>query len=119
MKERIREIRHSGKLVLFFDFTKLMTDDFIRLLALSEARITKGLDQLLLFDVTGASVFGEAMERSKLFAKAIVPHRRRSAIMGINGPKKILLNALLAFTGSGASVKACASMEEALEWLTR
>ena len=76
-------------------------------------------DLLLLFDVTKASVFGNAFEHAKNFAKQIQPYRKKSALVGISGPKQMLLKSILLFSGSAKKVQAFSTKEEAFDWLAK
>lgn len=119
MDNRINIINHHGQDVHYMDFRKLYLKDFIAHLftCLNYIRNYGKDDMLLLFDVTDASVFGESLSEAKKFAKEIIPFRKKSALIGVHGAKKVLLNSILMISNSGDKVKAFNSMDEALDWL--
>ena len=119
MNERISFVKHSGKEILYCDFSTLMTTKIIELLDKCYELIKTKEDLLLLFDVTNASIFGEAFEHAKDFAKRIQPYRKKSALIGVSGPKQMLLKSILLFSGSAKKVQAFSTKEEALDWLVK
>ena len=119
MNERINFVTHDDKDILYCDFSTLMTNKFIELLDECYEFIKTKIDLLILFDVTEASVFGDAFEHAKDFAKKIQPYRKKSALIGISAPKQMLLKSILLFSGSSKKVQAFSTKEDALDWLAK
>ena len=119
MNERINFVTHDDKDILYCDFSTLMTKKIIELLDECYEIIKTKTDLLLLFDVTDASIFGEAFEHAKNFAKRIQPYRKKSALIGVSGPKQMLLKSILLFSGSAKKVQAFSTKEDALDWLAK
>ena len=119
MSDRINFITHEDKDILYCDFSTLMTKKFIELLDECYEFMKTKTDLLVLFDVTNASVFGEAFDHAKDFAKKIQPFRKKSALIGISAPKQMLLKSILLFSGSAKKVQAFSTKEDALDWLAK
>ena len=119
MNERIRREKYKGKEILLCDFTKLMGHQFIEFLNLCFEEIQKNQDQLIIFDVEKATIVGDALKEAKEFAKKIHPFRKKSAFLGIIGPKKILLESILMFSGSSKYTKTFGDKELAMDWLVQ
>lgn len=117
MNKRINTINFKGEEIISFDFSKLASTDFINLLDEAYDVIRKKSDALVLFDVTNAAVFGDTLKKAKDFANNIKPFRKKSALIGILGPKKILLDSILRFSGSSRQVKAFSDENSANDWL--
>jgi len=117
--KRITEELYLNKKIVYFDFQRLMGSEFVKMLNVAEEYIVEKTDLLIIFDVTNATVFGEALNESKLFAKRITGFRKKTALLGITGPKKILLDSILFFTGVKENVQAFNSKNEALNWLSK
>ena len=108
MNERINFVTHNDKDILYCDFSTLMTKNFIELLDECYDFIKTKIDLLILFDVTDASVFGEAFEHAKDFAKKIQPYRPECP----GYPQAF-------FSGSSKKVQAFSTKEDALDWLAK
>lgn len=117
---RIKLETYNGKTVRFMDFSGLYMNSFIQHLHYCYEYIKNQgeTDMLFLFDVTNAKVFGDTLKESKIFANDIIPFRKRSALIGVDRAKSILLNGILRFTGASKYVKSFKTKQEALEWLT-
>ncbi len=119
-KKRITIEKYNNELIVYFDFTKLSGVDFITMLNVSEKYITSKSNLLIIFDVSGSTIYGEVLDEAKKFAKVIKNYRRKSALLGVLGAKKILLQSILFFSGGMQSkVKAFETKEEALDWLVK
>jgi len=119
MNERIYWVEKLNKKILVMKFNKLMMNDFINQLNTCYQFIEeqKSTDLLLLFDVTDASIFGDALSESKSFAKKIQPFRKKSALIGISGAKRVLLESVLLFSGGSGKVKSFETAAQAELWL--
>jgi hypothetical protein len=81
-----------------------------------ELTIREPLNSVLsLVDVSGTSGTPEIMDLLKTAAAKTKPHVRKMAVVGVLGYKKILLRAVIAF--SGQTIQPCDTIEEAKHWL--
>ncbi len=69
----------------------------------------------LLTDVTRAHYTPQAMDTLKEFSKSITPHIMASAVVGISGIKRILVQSLIKI--SGRKIETFEDREKALDWL--
>jgi hypothetical protein len=82
-----------------------------------EARLHfAGKQVRVLVDITGVSMSIEAVQALKDSTKRDSAMVERTAVVGVNGVKKILADAIARF--SGTHTRYFASQEEALAWLT-
>ncbi len=90
MNERIFWVEKLNKKILVMKFNKLMMNDIIdHLNACYKFIEEQGKDDLLLlFDVTDASIFGDALTEAKNFAKKVQPYRKKSAVIGVTNRKR-------------------------------
>lgn len=116
--ERIKTETIDGKEIVTIDFSTLMADSLIEMIDVAHNYIKDKSDLLIIFDLTKASVFGEATTKAKEFAKVVKKHRKKAAFLGIKGAKSVILNSILLFAKSDRSkIKTCNSKEEAVAWL--
>lgn len=116
----MRTIEHRGKSILYFDYQGLEDDDLVRKIRENEKRIAEIVakgerDLLRLTDVTGCYATPEIVEAFKEVAVRFKPYFKASAVVGIKGGKKVLLDLVNRFSGIGA--RPFDSVEEAKEWL--
>jgi hypothetical protein len=71
---------------------------------------------LVLTDVTNARFDEHMSVRMKEFTKHNKPYVKASAVVEISGIKKIILDAVMLF--SGRKIHACDTLDQAKEWLT-
>ena len=82
----------------------------------SELTVREPLNSVLsLVDVTCTSGTPEIMDLLKTAAATTKPYIRKMAVIGVEGYKKILLRAVVAF--SGQTIHSCDTIEEAKDWL--
>ena len=72
---------------------------------------------LLITDVSGAFFNTQGAEEMKKFSTIITPHVKASAVVGIEGLKKIILRTLISV--SGRDIKMFNTQAEAKEWLIK
>lgn len=120
MSDKSGFIEHNGKEILYVDFTNVEDSATLR----ERIRTAEGLlagsgkkDVLELVDVTGSYAEQESIVLLQESAKFSVPFLKRSAIVGVAGVKKALLNFVKKF--SGMNIEPMGSLDEAKEWLTR
>jgi hypothetical protein len=82
----------------------------------SELTVREPLNSVLsLVDVSCTSGTPEVMDFLKTAAVKTKPYIRKMAVVGVQGYKKILLRAVVTF--SGQTIQACDTIEEAKDWL--
>ncbi|MFX1568530.1 MAG: hypothetical protein ACFFCV_09195 [Promethearchaeota archaeon] len=108
---------YQGHEILLDDYTNVFPDQFASLIErMTELTFESGKkDILLIVNVTGAYANKEAVNAFAESGKKSRPLLKKTAVVGITGVKKILLNVINKF--SGVSAKAVSSMEEAKKWL--
>ncbi|MFX0072863.1 MAG: hypothetical protein ACFFAO_17435 [Candidatus Hermodarchaeota archaeon] len=116
-KSRMKWISHKGKDILFEDYTNVSYSKFPELIiAVKNITIENGYrDYLLLIDFTDSYADKNTMDVLLEAAKETKPFINKTAVLGITGIKKVLLNSINFLAGMG--VKAFNSEEEAKEWL--
>ena len=116
--QKVKQITYKGQEILFQSFKDekdpaIITD---RLHKVKEhILIQPDKSILLLSDVTNTYYNPELISIMKNFSRAITPHVKASAMVGITGITKIFFNALVKLTGR--EIKAINSLEEARDWL--
>lgn len=116
-KRRTKWLTYKGEQIFFQDYTNLEGDEVACLIpAFTEIEldmVKEGSVQLL--DFTESFANRAAINALAEAAKLTKHLYEKTAVLGITGIKKILLNALNRITNIGA--KAFASEEEAKKWL--
>ncbi len=107
---------HLGKKYLYCDLSNStaaesikLADELITLIGTADGNV------LLLANVENAVISPEFMNKAKANGKLFQHKIRKSAVVGINGLKKILIKSYIAFTGSKFTL--FNSEEEALKYL--
>ena len=108
---------YQGHEILLDDYKNVLPEQFPSLInRMTELTFESGKkDILLIVDVTGAYANKETVNAFTESGKKSKPILKKTAVVGITGIKKILLNAVNKF--SGVNAKAVSSMEDAKEWL--
>lgn len=117
MEKRIKFIVHEGKEILFLDFSHCKTDDIIRIIEEAK-KVIKSRPQnslLTLSDVTGARFNEDVGREMKEFTAHNKPYVKAAAVVGITGLKKIIFEAVMAF--SKRKIHSFATVDEAKQWL--
>ena len=116
-----RWIEHKGKRVFYCDWTDLGYDVSALEAEVNECnRLTVAQppnSMLSIIDVRGTVASKEAMEVFKSSSAKGKPFVRKSAVIGITGFKKVLLEAVSAF--SGQSFGTFNDLEEAKDWVVK
>jgi hypothetical protein len=121
MPNGARFIDYKGREIYFVDYTNIKsTEEFLKVIkgtnAFREKVKAEGKRNILmLVDVTGSYVYGEALDAIKMSGRISKELTRKEAIIGISGAKKILLQIAQLFTGM--QLRPFDTMEEAKEWL--
>lgn len=117
MEEKIRFIHHEGKKILYLDFSRSKAEEVLQTIGAAKKVIAAHPEKslLTLTDVTDAR-FNEAVTREmKEFAAHNRPYVRAAAVVGITGLKKIIFDAVVAF--SQRKLSAFDDLEQAKQWL--
>ncbi|GAK51184.1 hypothetical protein U14_02426 [Candidatus Moduliflexus flocculans] len=112
-------IQYKGKRIIYADYRGLKGNELIAALD-SEAKLAQEAPGkvLILDDFTGSVADSAFMEYAKKVGKEIVePKTEKCAILGVEGMKKVLLNAYNWFTGAGTHQRVFDSELAAKEWL--
>jgi len=115
--ERVKFIKHNWRQLLLLDFSNCGADEAIKTIAeASEViRLQTANSLLILTDVTNARYNLEVVEKLKDFTNANTPYVRASAVVGLDGLKKIVYNAVVMFSKRKISV--FEDIEKAKDWL--
>ena len=116
--ERVYFKVHKGKSVLVQDLTGL--EDVKASIAIfdrTQGLILKELPKSvrLLTNITNAHYDHEGVEHMKKFSMKVTPHIKASAVVGVQGVRKIVVQTLILLTGREIVLRN--SMQEALDWL--
>ena len=116
-KKRMIWMTYKGKKILYNDYRNLqgseIPDILDAILSLTLKSGEKGY--LNLVDVRDSYANKETIDAFNKGAKAVKDITDKTAVLGITGVKKILLNVVNKFSNMGA--KAFDTIEEAKEWL--
>ena len=114
---RIRFMQAGGKDILFLDFSGHTVGALMSAIAEAEKLIKTRPEHslLVLTDVTNARFDDQVSARIKEFTKRNKPYVKASAVVGVSGIKRIILDAVMLF--SGRTIHACDTLEQAKEWL--
>lgn len=117
--ERIRSETYRGKRILVVDGTDATSESYAEVLRDGAAAVTAEPpgSVLLATVVKGARYGAGAAERLKDYSRAIRPHVRASAVVGLSPLQRIIFNAIRPFLH--ASVRDFSTLAEAREWLVR
>ena len=117
IEERFKWIEYKGVEILLNDYSNLTGENFIETLnTLTEHFIAQEKkDILLLLDVRNSYSNKEIIEALNKSSKRIKPFVKKSAVIGVTGVKKILLNVINKVSSLGANP--FTSEEEAKDWL--
>ena len=116
-------IEHKGKKIAYLDYRNLKKpDDFKAKVGETIERTNYYYDNnikdiLVLTDLTGSFIYGDAPKYLKQSTKLGKPFVKKSAVIGLSGAKRVILNMINVF--SGYQTKAFSSIEEAKDWLAK
>jgi SpoIIAA-like len=121
MSNGARFIEYKGKEIYFVDYTDIKSqEEFLKVIKSTNAfrenaRKTGKRNVLILVDITGSYVYGETLDALKRAAKLSRELSKKEAIVGVTGPKKVMLRIVQLFTGM--QLRPFVTLEEAQEWL--
>jgi len=121
--ERGQFITHNGKEIYFIDYSNLKFEkDFLEAIhstnEFRERVMASGKkDLLMLVDFTNSFVYGNAFSEIKRSGKLTQSITKRTAVIGITGAKKALLDIMNTITT--LNVKPFDSLDDAMNWLIK
>jgi len=116
-------IEHKGKEIYFVDYTHIKTTEaFLEIIKgtsafREEIRANGKKNLLMLVDITGSYVYGEALDALKRAGKATRELTKKEAIVRITGAKKTLLSVFRLYTGM--QLQTFDTVDEAKNWLIK
>ncbi|MHC1704889.1 MAG: STAS/SEC14 domain-containing protein [Tenuifilaceae bacterium] len=121
--ERGSFIVHNDKEIYFIDYTNLkQEEEFLEAIKSTNAfrekvQASGKKDLLMLVDVTNSYIYGQVFSEIKRSAKLTQDITRRTAVVGVTGVKKTLLDMMNTFTT--LNVKSFDNIQDAKNWLVR
>ena len=116
IEERIKWINYKGKEILLDDYTNLQGDYVEIIEALTNHLINSGKKEILLLIDLNNSYTNKAVVNAFTEAgKRVRPVVKRTAVLGITGVKKVLLNVVNKLSSIDANP--FSTEEDAKEWL--
>ena len=121
MPNGARFIEYKGKEIYFVDYTHIKsTEEFLKVIKGTNAFREKvkadgKRNILMLVDVTGSYIYGEALAAIKMSARITKELTSKEAVVGVTGAKKILLRITQLF--AGMQLRPFDTLGEAKEWL--
>jgi len=114
---RVQFITHKGKKILYFDLSSCKIAEISAVVA--EATRTVASQPpgsvLALTNVTDTELSKDSSAAIKDFTAHNKPFIKASAVIGVEGLRKVIYNAAMAF--SGRQISAFATIEQAKDWL--
>ena len=117
MEEKIRLIQYEGKNILHLDFSNCKAEEILNTITKAKKVIATYPEQslLTLTDVTDARFNDAVTQEMKAFTAHNRPYVRAGAVVGVTGLKRIIFQAVVAF--SGRKLSAFDNVEQAKQWL--
>ena len=117
IEKRFKWIEYKGVEILLNDYSNLTGENFIETLnILTEHFLEQKKENiLLLLDIRNSYSNKEIIEALNKASKRIKPFVKKSAVIGVTGVKKILLNVINKVSSLGANP--FSTEEDAKEWL--
>lgn len=115
----VSTVSHKGKQITYFDFCKVNTENYYRVLKDAKIYIKKQPNNslLTLTDMRVPKYMPTEMKIFNEFVRDNKPYVKAAAIVGIEGIKKILLK--IAETFSDRRIHTFDTIEEAEDWLIK
>ena len=117
--KRIRVIDYKGKEIVYLDFSDCNVNEVFEILEMAKKiiRIQPLNSVLTLTNVSGTKYNREVIQAMKEFANDNKPFVKAGAVVGIDGLKKIVYDAITRF--SERNLPAFDDSEKAKDWLIR
>lgn len=119
--ERIEEFSHSGKNFIYFDFSEVRSnDEFVRLIEESKPFVTKYAEDSLytITNIERVRFDSKTKEMAADWAIHNKPYVKYGAVIGVDGIKKIMANAVFALSGR-KNMSFASTKESAMELLLK
>jgi len=116
--ERVQIVNHHGKEIVLVDLSNCQPDETsLKILPEAAKVIRKGAEKskLVLTDVSNATYNKQVADAIKDFTSNNTPYVKASAVVGADGVRLVLLQTVIFITRR--ELKACATRQEALDWL--
>jgi len=111
-------ITFKGKEISYHDYRGIKLEEILKTIDEASAKaLQENKVRLQLSNLTGVFAVPEFMDKVKEAGKKTKHLTSKSAVVGITGAKKLLLNTYNVFTG--ANMKAFDDEESAKEWLVK
>jgi len=111
-------ITYKGKEISYLDYRGMKLEEIIKTIDETAKRsLLENKPRLQLSNLTGVFAVPEFMEKVKEAGKRTKHLTLKSAVIGITGAKKLLLNTYNAFTGN--NIKVFDDEDSAKEWLVK
>jgi hypothetical protein len=118
MSNKIYFLEHNGKKILYHDLRACTADECVKILEEAKLFITSlPVDNSLLGlnDVRDAKINTAVIQAAKEYAKIAKPYSYKSAIVGVDGLKNIMLQGIIQF--SNLNIAQFDTIEKAKDWL--
>lgn len=114
---RIQIVPHKGKQIVYLDFSGCKVVDLLPIIDEAKRTIAKQPKEsaLVLSNVTDTEISKDTSALMKDFTTHNKPYVKASAIIGVDGLKKIIYNAVQAV--SGRHISSFATLDQAKDWL--
>ena len=116
---RVSEFVVNGEKILKFDFSNLLGDEVVEMADFSlEFALNKNRnDLLILYDATDTQFNKAATQRLKFITKNYGYIRKKSAVLGMSGVRKVFFNGFMVYTEN--KMRAFKDYDAAIEYLTK
>ncbi len=117
--KRIQIIDYKDKEIIYLDFSDCNVDEVFEIIEVAKKiiRVQPHNSVLTLTNVTGTKYNREVIQALKEFANDNKPFVKAGAVVGIDGLKRIVYDAITRF--SGRNLPAFNDNEKAKDWLTK
>ncbi len=118
MEDNVKFIHHEGKKILHLDFSRSTAEDVLATISTAKRMIAMQPEKslLTLTDVTDARFNDAVAQKMKVFTAHNRPYVRAAAVVGVTGLKRIIFEAVIAF--SGRKLSTFDNIEKAKQWLS-
>ena len=110
-------ITHKGKKILYINYSGLEINEQLNLIREATGILLESgsKENLTLTDVRDGKVTQKFIDFAKEMSKKSTPVTKKAAVVGVEGIRKVLLQAVNRFSGSAR--KPFGTIEEAKDWL--
>jgi hypothetical protein len=116
--ERLTWIRINDCEIFKVDMSNMDSEELVDFLdfAITHTLKLQKSDMLLLYDLTDTRLTSQSINRLKFITKRYGYLRKRSAVLGLNGPRRIIFNGVMIYTEN--KMKAFSNYDDAIRFLT-